>query len=197
MRDFIAFLRGRLFILNCRYLKRNIQIGKGLRIYKKLSLTGNGKISIGENCIIDGINGDPSQYVCIDTLRTDSVICIGKNAGLYAARISARFQVLIGDDVLIQEAGIMDTDFHSIDRSRSTPADENNDKCQIEIGNRVCICARSFITKGVSIGDDVIIVPGSIVSTSVKSGCTVAGNPAKPIADDQKPGSKTFLKASS
>lgn len=179
MRNFIAILRGRLFILKCRCFKKNIQIGKGLRIYKKLSLTGSGKISIGENCIIDGTKGDSSQHVCIGTLWPEAIVHIGNNAKLYSSRILAKFEVIIGDDLLMQEAGIMDTDFHSIDRDRNKPADENKDNCQVKIGTNVCIGARSFITKGVNIGDNVIIIPGSIVTMSIKAGGRVGGNPAK------------------
>src|SRR3972149_10979951 len=179
MRNILALFRGYLFILKCKCFHKNIKIGTGLRIYKKLSLTGSGKISIGENCVIDGIRGDPSQHVCIGGLSSEAIISIGDNAALYAARVLAKYQVIIGDDVLIQEAGIMDTDFHSLDRSRDIPSYESKEKCQVVIGNRVCIGARSFITKGVIIGDDVIVTPGSIVTMSVKAGRRIAGNPAK------------------
>lgn len=182
MRDFIAQLRGKIFILTCKYFKKNVYIDKGLRIYKKLYIEGNGKIYIGRNCVIDGIRGDKSQYVSIDTHSPDAVIKIGDNVSLYAARISSKFQIIIGNDVLIEDSSIVDTDFHSIDKSRGQPINENKDKCQIYIGNRVCIGVKSVVTKGVNIGDNVIIAPGSVVTTSVKSGSMVMGNPAKPVA---------------
>jgi acetyltransferase-like isoleucine patch superfamily enzyme len=86
---------------------------------------------------------------------------------------------------LIEEAGITDTDFHSIDRSRGNPVDEDRGKCQINIGNSVCIGARSLITKGVTIGDDAVIAPGSIVTTSVRPGSIVSGNPSRPLIQHQ------------
>lgn len=181
MRDLIARARGALFCLWCKYFRRNLNVGEGLRIYKKLEIIGNGRVVIGKNCIINGIRGDNSQYVTIDTYNSEAVISIGDNAHLYAARIAAKFQVTIGNDVLIEESGITDTDFHSIDRSRGNPINENKDRCQVNIGNGVCIGARSFITKGVNIGDNVIIAPGSVVTTSAKSGSMVMGNPAKPV----------------
>lgn len=181
MRDFIAIVRGKIFSYLCKHFRKNIRIGKGLRMYKKVRIRGKGKINIGKNCVVDGIIGDKSQYVCIDTLNPRAIITIGDNVHLYAARIMSKFQLTIGDDVLIEESGIIDTDFHSIDRSRSTPTDENSDKCQVNIGNRVCIGSRSFITKGLTIGDDVIIAPASMVRTSIKSGSFVFGNPARPF----------------
>ena len=49
------------------------------------------------------------------------------------------------------------------------------------VGNRVSIGARSFVTKGVTIEDDVLVLPGSVVTSLIKAGSCVGGNPAKPI----------------
>ena len=106
------------------------------------------------------------------------MITIGDNAHLYAAGISCRFSITIGDDVLIEEAGIADTDFHSLDISRETP-DEICEKCRIVIGNRVSIGSRSFVNKGIRIGEDAIVCPGSIVTASVPGESVVYGNPAR------------------
>ena len=179
MRDFIAWLRGYIFTLKCRLLKSNITIGKGLKIYKRLRIKGKGKVSLGRNCLADGIKGDKSQYVTVYTNRSDAVVSIGDNACLCAARISANFSITIGADVLIEESGIADTDFHTIERSRVSPPDESKDKCQVIIGNRVTIGARSAITKGVQIGDDVAILPTSTVVSSIPSNSLALGNPAK------------------
>jgi acetyltransferase-like isoleucine patch superfamily enzyme len=157
----------------------NVAIGRGLRLYKKVSVSGTGRIEIGENCIMAGIPGDSSQYVCLETLSPTAVIRIGDNASLYAARIAAKFRVTVGNNVLIEEAGIMDTDYHSIAKDRGTPGREKEDTCRVMIGDRVCMGARSSVLKGTTVGDDVIIAPGSIVTMSVKPGSTVAGNPAK------------------
>ncbi len=182
MRDFLALMRGRLFLLSCKVKGLKVKIGSGLRIYKRLSISGDGSIVIGENCIVRGIQGDWSQYACLETLSPGAVIQIGNNASLYAARIAARFEITIGDNVFIEEAGIMDTDFHSIAKDRGTPVTETKEKCKVAVGNRVCMGARSSVLKGTTIGDNVIIAPGSIVTMSVKPGQKVAGNPAKAFA---------------
>ena len=184
MREFLARMRGSIFIFTCKVARKNVKIARGLRIYKKLKVTGKGSIEIGENCRVCGIKGDSSQYVCLETLSPTAVMRIGNNVSLYAARIAAKYQIVIGDDVLIEEAGIMDTDFHSIARDRGIPLSEKGDKCRVMVGNRVCIGARSSILKGTTIGDDVIVAPGSIVTMSVKSGYMVAGNPAKALAHE-------------
>jgi acetyltransferase-like isoleucine patch superfamily enzyme len=49
------------------------------------------------------------------------------------------------------------------------------------IGDRCQIGANSFIMPGVTIGDEVIVAPGSVVVTDVASNTIVAGNPARAI----------------
>ncbi len=156
-----------------------VQVAPGLMIYKRLSVEGPGTVSIGPNCVVDGIRGDSSQYVTIDTHHPGAVITIGANASLYAARISSKFMITIGDNVLVEESSIVDTDFHSIERRRKAPEHENVDACRISIGNNVLIGARSVVTKGVAIGENAIVTPGSVVFLPVKPDSVVAGNPAR------------------
>lgn len=176
MKDFIAAMRGRLFKLACRLKGRDVQIGSDLRIFKKIALVGSGKVVIGRNCRIDGMIGS-RNFVCLQTINPDARITIGDNAGLYAARIAAKFDVTIGDDVVIEDANIVDTDFHTLDKSRAAPSDESLAKNRIVIGDRVLIGAETFVTKGVAIGDDVITAPFSVVAKSVKPRQFAYGNP--------------------
>lgn len=178
MNHFIARLRGNIAIRRCRLFRKNSVIGSGLKLFGKLVIKGKGKVIIGQDCTISGIQGDRSQYVTLYTHSPDAVITIGNKARLYAARFSCRFSITIGDEVLIEEAGIADTDFHSLDISRKTP-NETSEKCRIMIGNRVSIGSRSLINKGVRIGEDAIVCPGSIVSASVPGASIVSGNPAR------------------
>ena len=181
MRDFLALLRGSVYTYRCKLFHSNITIGRGLRIYKKLHINARGKVDIGKDCVVDGIIGDNSHHVCIDSYNPSTVVRIGDNARLFAARIGAKYQIIIGDDVLIEESGIIDTDFHSIDKGRGDPSDEDREKCKVFIGDRVSIGASSIITKGVTVGDDAIISPGSVVAAPVKPGAIVCGNPARPF----------------
>lgn len=49
------------------------------------------------------------------------------------------------------------------------------------IGANVWVGAGALILPGVEIGDDAIVGAGAVVTRSVPSGVTVAGNPARPI----------------
>lgn len=149
-------------------------------MYCKLSIQGKGTVSIGKNCVISGIRGDNRHCVTIDPLNPETIISIGDNARLFAARVSSKFSVMIGDDFLIEESGITDTDFHSITPDRREPL-EKAEECRVRIGHRVSIGARSVICKGVTVGDDVLIYPGSILNKNVPSGSVVCGNPVRLI----------------
>jgi maltose O-acetyltransferase len=51
----------------------------------------------------------------------------------------------------------------------------------VRIGDRVWIGGRAVILPGVTIGDDVVIGAGSVVTRDVPAGMLVAGNPARVI----------------
>lgn len=52
---------------------------------------------------------------------------------------------------------------------------------KIIVGNNVYIGSQSLIMAGVSIGDNVLVAAGSVVTKSIPSGVVVGGNPAKII----------------
>lgn len=54
-------------------------------------------------------------------------------------------------------------------------------KTDTYIGKKCFIGARSIILPGISIGDEVVVGAGSVVTKNVPSNCIVAGNPAKII----------------
>ncbi len=51
----------------------------------------------------------------------------------------------------------------------------------VTIGRNCFIGANSLILPGVTIGDEVVVAAGSVVTKDVESNTIVAGNPAKPI----------------
>lgn len=78
--------------------------------------------------------------------------------------------VHIGDETYIAfDAAIL-----SHDMSRLVHKD-------VRIGKRCFIGARSIILPGVTIGDEVVVAAGSVVTRDVPSNSLVAGNPAKII----------------
>jgi maltose O-acetyltransferase len=54
----------------------------------------------------------------------------------------------------------------------------------VQIGDNVWLGGAAIILPGVTIGDDAIIGAGSVVTSDVPAGATVAGNPARRIGRD-------------
>lgn len=179
MKEIFAAIRGAVFALKCKMFKKNVYIKNGLKLYGKIKIKGTGNIVIGKNCSIWGIPGNRSQYVTLYTNSPDAVIRIGDNVNLFAAKFSCKYSIIIGNNVLIEDTSILDTDFHSIHQSRDEPLNESKEICEIIICDRVSIASRSIISKGAKIGEDTIVGPCSVVNRSFPSGSIIFGNPAK------------------
>jgi acetyltransferase-like isoleucine patch superfamily enzyme len=156
----------------------------GLRLYARLEIKGGGRVRIGRDCHIYSDASNRRRYVTIYTHHPHATIQIGERARLLAARISSRHHVSIGNDVVVDDAGIVDTDFHSLESGRAMP-NEHPEKCRVSIRDRVAIGSRAIVCKGVTIGEDAAILPGSIVNRSIPAGVVACGNPARPLASER------------
>ncbi len=181
MKTLVATIRGMYCRLRYRLLNKNVAIGKAFRVYGRLEIKGKGKIQIGDNCVISGIPGDRGQLVALYTHNAQAAIVIGDNVRLYGAKLGCSYEIVVGNEVLIEESSILDTDFHSLDKDRHAVIGEAKEVCRVNIGNGVRIGARSIVMRGVAIGDDATVGPGSIVNRSLPSGCLALGNPVKVI----------------
>jgi acetyltransferase-like isoleucine patch superfamily enzyme len=118
-------------------------------------------------------------------------ISIGNNCMICGSTIHAKSEISIGNDTLIGTGVIVDQHGHSIaalDRVRGVVDDPK----PIRIGNRCWIGHNNIVLKGVTIGDDVVVGAGSVVTRDLPAGTFCAGQPAKPIRElnpaDQVPG---------
>lgn len=118
-------------------------------------------------------------------LREQGVV-IGKNLRLFNHK-SIRFDtsspglITIGDDVSITaDVSILTHDFCS-SVFRQKYHDYLPGRSKVVIGNNVYIGQKAMILRGVTIGDNVIIAAGSIVTKDVPSDSVVAGVPARVV----------------
>ncbi len=103
---------------------------------------------------------------------------IGKNVQIYADKIDLPYAALIeiGDDVIVSTASLMAHD-------ASTKLISDYVKiAKVKIGSRVFIGHSAEIMPGVSIGDDVIIGAGAVVTRDIPSNSVAVGAPAKVIS---------------
>lgn len=115
----------------------------------------------------------------------------GKVTGLYPAYLRKRFGMHLGEGVKIAMKAHLDKNVNprgiyigdrtwvlngafvmAHDYCRSIKADTR-------IGHDCVIGINSVIMPGITIGDEVVVGAGSIVTKDIPSNCIVAGNPAK------------------
>lgn len=118
-------------------------------------------------------------------LREQGVV-IGKNLRLYSHK-SIRFDIstpgliTIGDNVSITaDVSILTHDFCS-SVFRQKYHDYLPGRSKVVVGNNVYIGQKTIILRGVTIGDNVIIAAGSIVTKDVPSDSVIAGVPARMV----------------
>ncbi|MDJ0696974.1 acyltransferase [Mastigocoleus sp. MO_188.B34] len=124
-----------------------VNIGSGSRLGKKVTIYGCGDINIGSNVFLNGC-------------------CIG-----------CQHSISIGDDCLISDCYIADSDYHNLEPLlRHSPPGEKV-TAPIIIKRNVWVGARATIMKGVNVGEDSVIGLGSVVRKSVPPSVVVIGNP--------------------
>lgn len=178
------------------FLKRKYESRKSYRLIRKqLKITGSrmtgkvivknrGRITIGNNVVINGNGIDNISYSKLD-VRKDGALIIGDYSGLSQVSIVANSSISIGKHVQIG-AGclIIDSNFHNLDWEvrRDMFKDQKSASCApVTICDDVFICARCIIGKGVTIGDRSIIAAGSVVVKDIPADCIAGGNPCKVI----------------
>lgn len=132
-------------------------------------------IFLGDDCILDS---KPDLY----TQSSFATLKVGKNTFVNGTRFGVFNSVEIGEDCILADARLMDTDFHSVDKNRLQP-EAIVKSAPIVIENNVWVAAGSAILKGVTIGRDSVIAFGSVVVANVPPGKIFGGNPAKEIGN--------------
>ncbi len=126
---------------------------------KAMGVKVNGSVWVSEK----------TWFVNPEKLTLGREVCIGE-----ASRLICHAPITIGDQFLGAAGLYIDTGSHDINTLKPSSA-------PVTIGNRVWCGMRVTICAGVSIGDDVVIGAGSVVTRSLPSGCLAVGVPAKPI----------------
>lgn len=136
---------------------------------------------MGENAQIESRGFTMYEGARIVVLNGGSLI-LGKSSYMNQSLIQCASSIIIGDDCAIAgDVLIQDTDFHPVldEHGNEKPVSK-----PIVIGNKVWICAKATILKGVTIGDGAIVAAGAVVTKSVPPHSLVAGNPAKVIREN-------------
>ncbi len=109
---------------------------------------------------------------------------IGDGFGISGTTIYSTFSIKIGKNATIgANCKIIDNDFHPINPEyrRLGLNQQYMKRAPIYIGDNCFIGMNSIILKGTTIGNNVVVGAGSVVSGKYPDNCIIAGNPAKII----------------
>ena len=172
----LALSRGWAWRLRCNGLSRRIKIGKGFKVVGKFRPHGPGRLCMGDNVFSHGGAHPVTPFT--HTLQAE--IRIGSNVFLNGTRFGCSELIEVGDDCILADCRIFDTDMHSIWPNR------RSDEAQVatapvRLHRNVWVGAAAIILKGVTIGENSVVGAGAVVSQDVPSNVVVAGNPARVV----------------
>jgi putative colanic acid biosynthesis acetyltransferase WcaF len=122
---------------------------------------------LGPNSFLYG----ESEYLAVERLSIAGNVHIGRHC-----QVDARGGITIGRNTSIANHCMLITADHDTDDPDFPPR-----MAPIAIGERVWICSRALITKGVTIGEGAVVAAGAVVTKDVQPWTKVGGVPAKVI----------------
>ena len=157
-----AFLIGKGIILGNFYrqfynnFSKKVVIGKRLRVNGKMSIKGPGKVYIGNDVSI-------GMVTTLWTYSENAILTIGNNTFLNGTRFACENNIFVGNNVILADCRIMDTDFHGI-----YPNNRNIHKTfPIKIEDGVWITIECVILKGSIIGKGATVTPKTVINGNV------------------------------
>ena len=178
--DLWARVRGE-WIRHSWYLRSfgRVCIGPGLRAYGPLQVIGQGRVCIGRDVTI-GRDPFGSRTVSLQTQGSrEAAIEVGDRVTLLGTHISCGRHVSIGRGSWIEDARIMDSDFHRTEPGAERHKLSVDSAAEVSLGERVCVAGRAMILKGVKIGAGACVRPGAVLLREVPAGSLVSGFPAR------------------
>jgi len=119
----------------------------------------------------------------IERYLKEQGMIIGKNCRLFARHFAEPFLIKLGDNVSVGTGTQLLTHEGAVWVLRNRLGDDTLDYfARIKIGNNVFIGNYAIIMPGITIGNDVVVAAGAVVTKDIPSNNIVAGVPAKIIS---------------
>jgi acetyltransferase-like isoleucine patch superfamily enzyme len=151
-----------------------IRVGLRFSLQGRLIASGPGTVVLGDDVVV-------ADKTTPFTHSREARIEIGSRSFVNGTRFGCSREITIGEDAILADARLMDTDFHPLQARRCEDPTLPVGVSPIRIGRNVWIGAGSAVLKGVSIGDNSVIAFGSVVTKDVGADTIAAGNPARPV----------------
>ena len=162
--------------------------GSKFLVFGSLRVRGPGRVAFGNDVTI-------SMSVTPFTYSPEAVISIGDHCFLNGTRLGAALRIEIGDDCILGECRIMDTNFHST-RVNRWDASAPVKKAPVLISRNVWIAAEVGLLPGTTVGENSVVGFGAVCSGEFPANCIVSGNPARVVRDipDGSPSAEQLLR---
>lgn len=176
----------RIYTLELRL--QGVRLGRGAKAEGRARIQClAGSIVLGDGVILRSRDfGYHTQITAPTKLMTDmpdARIEIGDRSRLNGTTVHAKSQIKIGSECFMAAGTtIVDSNGHVMDAALRA-AGRRDKPAPITIGNRVWTGQGVLILKGVTIGDDVIIGAGSVVSTNLPARTLCSGQPAQVLQE--------------
>lgn len=131
------------------------------------------------------IKGDVDFHPGVRVLAVNAEITIGEETKINrGVEIIAHKKIEIGGNCwFAQGVLVRDNDGHKHSSDNRTPVDRI---IPVNVGDHCWIGQRAVILKGVTLGNNVVVAAGSIVTRNAREGTLIAGVPARKIRDHIK-----------
>lgn len=180
-RTLMALARGRWVLLCARLRGVRLTVGRNFRVYGSLSLRGAGAVIVGDDVSVLG-HATPWTY------SRDARIVIGDRVMMGSARFGCMRAITIGEDSVLADVTITDTDFHCTHPGRRHH-DAQPRVAPVHVSRNVWLAQHSALLPGASIGENSVVSFGAVCMRAFPSNVIVMGNPAKvaaPIPTDTR-----------
>ena len=146
--------------------------GTDLRAGLHVDFGPNGRLTIGQNCVLD-------RRLTLEVIG-DMQIGSGTILG-HSCTIGSKESVIIGENCLLAEmVSIRDNDHDFSDPDRPY-RDQGHLTSPVVLGDNVWLGARVIVTRGVTIGSGTVVGAGAVVTSDLPSYSVAVGVPAKVI----------------
>lgn len=170
----IALARGYWCRLSTRLRGVHFHAGRRLRIYGRLRCHGPGQVILGDDV---AVYGETTPW----TYSPEATIMVGDRVLLGGVRFGCIREITIGDDSILEDVSIADTDFHST-RADRRASDVHARVAPVRVGRNVWIAEHTALLPGASIGENSVVAYGAICMRPFPSEVIVQGNPARIVA---------------
>lgn len=166
-----AALRARWYLRDATYL------GPRVRLWGRPAVTNQGRMVIEERAILVSTI-TPLELVA----EKGGTLTIGERTFInYGCSLAASLSITVGPDChLGTYVMLMDNDFHRLEPERRL---ERPPSAPINIQEKVWLCSRVIVLRGVTIGAGSVVGAGSIVSKDIPPRTLAVGAPARPVRD--------------